>query len=305
MSDMGVVAEGVGTDVGQGAVASPGAMLRTAREAAGMHIEALAVSLKVPVSKVRALEADDYQHLPDTVFARALAGSVCRALKIDSASILALMPTGPAPRLQPQAPDVNTAFRDGTEPSRVGPALSFLTRPMFLAVALLLAGAAVLAFFPGLVTELVSMGERMTVSEKSAAPSSTESAPPPPSPSPQVLPAGPVAATVQEVQRPAEPAASEVLVAQAAVETASSPVIGDYLLALRAKSASWIQVRDASGATTLQRIVAAGETVVAEGKPPLSVVIGKADATEVFVRGKPFDLAPVTRENVARFEVKP
>jgi len=35
------------------------------------------------------------------------------------------------------------------------------------------------------------------------------------------------------------------------------------------------------------------------------VVIGKADATEVFVRGKPFDLAPVTRENVARFEVKP
>ena len=55
----------------------------------------------------------------------------------------------------------------------------------------------------------------------------------------------------------------------------------------------------------MQRIVAAGETVVAEGKPPLSVVIGKADATEVFVRGKPFDLAPVTRENVARFEVKP
>lgn len=298
MSDMGVVAEGVGTDVGQVAVASPGAMLRTAREAAGMHIEALAVSLKVPVSKVRALEADDYQHLPDTVFARALAGSVCRALRIDSAPILALMPTGPAPRLQPQAPDVNTAFRDGTEPSRVGPALSFLTRPMFLAVALLLAGAAVLAFFPGLVTELVSMGERMTVSEKSAAPLSTESAPPPPSPSPQVLPAGPVAATVQD-------AASEALAAQAAVETASSPVIGDSLLALRAKSASWIQVRDASGATTLQRIVAAGETVVAEGKPPLSVVIGKADATEVFVRGKPFDLAPVTRENVARFEVKP
>ena len=48
MSDMGVVAEGVGADVGQGAVASPGAMLRTAREAAGMHIEALAVSLKEP-----------------------------------------------------------------------------------------------------------------------------------------------------------------------------------------------------------------------------------------------------------------
>jgi len=34
------------------------------------------------------------------------------------------------------------------------------------------------------------------------------------------------------------------------------------------------------------------------------VVIGRADATEVFVRGKPFDLAAVSRDNVARFEVK-
>jgi cytoskeleton protein RodZ len=37
---------------------------------------------------------------------------------------------------------------------------------------------------------------------------------------------------------------------------------------------------------------------------PLAVVIGRADATEVVVKGKPFDLVPVTRENVARFEVK-
>ena len=304
MSEAGV-SQQAGTDVGQTTAGSPGAMLRAAREAAGMHIEALAVSLKVPVGKVRALEADDYQLLPDTVFARALAGSVCRTLKIDSAPILALMPAGRAPRLEPQAPDVNTAFRDGTEPSRVGPALSFLTRPVFLVVVLLLTGAAVLAFFPGVVSELVSMGERVTVFEKPEVPATAE---PAKEPSPGVKMAAPLeraAAPVQEVARPAEFAASAPSAAPSVAEAMSTAEVGGALLSLRAKNASWIQVRDATGATTLQRIVTAGETVVAEGKPPLSVVIGKADATEVFVHGKPFDLVPVTRENVARFEVKP
>ena len=54
----------------------------------------------------------------------------------------------------------------------------------------------------------------------------------------------------------------------------------------------------------LQRNLAAGESVSVAGQMPFAVVIGRADATEVFVRGKPFDLTTVSRENVARFEVK-
>jgi len=40
------------------------------------------------------------------------------------------------------------------------------------------------------------------------------------------------------------------------------------------------------------------------GVLPLSVVVGRADVTDVFVRGKPLELNAVSRENVARFEVK-
>ena len=68
----------------EGAVVTAGGLLREARQAAGLHIAALAVALKVPVSKLEALEADDYAKLTDTVFVRALASSVCRALKADS-----------------------------------------------------------------------------------------------------------------------------------------------------------------------------------------------------------------------------
>ena len=79
--------------------ASPGEMLRAARQAAGVHIEALAVSLKVPISKLEALEADDFDALPDAVFVRALASSICRSLKLDPVPVLALMPQSGAPKL--------------------------------------------------------------------------------------------------------------------------------------------------------------------------------------------------------------
>ena len=71
-----------------------------AREAAGLHIGALAVSLKVPVKKLEALESDDLEQLPDAVFARALAATVCRTLKVDPEPILRLLPQLQAPPLQ-------------------------------------------------------------------------------------------------------------------------------------------------------------------------------------------------------------
>ena len=37
---------------------------------------------------------------------------------------------------------------------------------------------------------------------------------------------------------------------------------------------------------------------------PLAVVVGRADETVVTVRGQALDLAPLTRNNVARFEVR-
>jgi cytoskeleton protein RodZ len=69
-----------------------GTLLRHAREAQGLHIAALAAALKVPQRKLEALERDEYGALPDPSFTRALALSVCRSLKIDSAPVLALLP---------------------------------------------------------------------------------------------------------------------------------------------------------------------------------------------------------------------
>jgi cytoskeleton protein RodZ len=48
----------------------------------------------------------------------------------------------------------------------------------------------------------------------------------------------------------------------------------------------------------------AGESFDLPALPPVFVVIGRVDVTEVMVRGKPFNLLEVSKENVARFEVK-
>lgn len=99
-----------------------------------------------------------------------------------------------------------------------------------------------------------------------------------------------------------EPAPSHGVTNEAGVDAKGTEASG--VLVIRARGESWIQVRNAAGGVVLQKILAAGESVSAAGSPPWSVVIGKADATEVVVRGQPMDLNAIARENVARFEVK-
>ena len=80
--------------------------------------------------------------------------------------------------------------------------------------------------------------------------------------------------------------------------------IGSGLVVFKARGPSWVEVADASGVVQLRKTMAAGETASATGAVPLSVVVGRADVTDVVVRGGAFDLVPVTRDNVARFQIK-
>ena len=270
---------------------SGGAMLRQAREAAGLHIGALAVSLRVPVKKIEALEADRFDQLPDMVFVRALAGSVCRALNIDPTAVLARFPQIGAPYLGSDEAGINVRFRGGSSASAsiLGDRFS---RPYVLLGLVLLVGVVVLAlltFFdhvPGLTT-------------------SRDEA---------VAPAPAVVASVLEAEPASAPLAASSLAAAASAAggVASAPgatVEGSGLstgtLVFRVRGASWVEVIDATGVVQLRRMLHQGETVGVTGVTPLSVVVGRADLTDVQVYGKPFDLSAIARDNVARFEVKP
>lgn len=298
------VQDGAGASAQQAADdgVTAGALLRQAREAAGLHVAALAVSLKVPVRKLEALEDNRWDMLPDAVFVRALASSVCRTLKIDPQPVLQRLPQTSAPRLIHEGDGINTPFRapsDGTGPTW----FDQLTRPVFLAVFALLFGALLLILLP--------------TTRQEAAVGSVGGADAPAGPAPSVIPSPamqpgeaqqppaqvtqmPAAATVPAVAGSAPAAVAPIAVASAVAPATSAAGI----IVFRTKEPSWVEVTDAKGVVAVRRLLAGGEAVGASGALPLQVTIGRVDATEVQVRGKPFDLKPVSKDNVARFEIK-
>lgn len=102
---------------------------------------------------------------------------------------------------------------------------------------------------------------------------------------------------------PAGGAAATTAAAAAQPDTAPAPASADDL-SLSASGDSWVEVRDASGKTLLNRTLKAGDKVQLNGDLPFSVVIGRKEAMTVQVHGTPFDLAGLGRGSVARFQVK-
>lgn len=271
------------------APATAGGRLRQAREAQGLHIAALAASLKVPVRKLEALERDRYDELPDATFTRALAQTVCRALKIDAAPVLALLPRAEAVALDPISAGINAPFRDknaGAEPVLGG----LLRHPATAIVALLAAGAAAVAFWP--------RGLSLPVPQAASAPAAVvvvpASAPVVLPPASAALPAASVPLVETVHAAPVEPIASAT--------SAAAP--GPGLLTLRVRAPSWVEVVDGGNRPLLSRTVLPGESVGLDGAVPLRLTIGNASATEISFRGRPVDMAAATRDNVARLELK-
>ena len=127
--------------------ASAGAMLRQARQAQGMHIAALAAAIKVTPRKLELLETDQFDQLPDATFTRALAQTVCRALKIDPAPVLALLPLARGQRLEDVGTGLNAPFRD--RPGRMAPKeWGLLGSPVAWLAALIVLAALAVYFLP-------------------------------------------------------------------------------------------------------------------------------------------------------------
>lgn len=321
---------------------SAGQMLREAREAHGLHVAALAVSLKVPVKKLEALEADRLEELPDVVFVRALASSVCRALKVDPKPILAKLPQLNTRVLDQAERGVNVAFRtrgDGPAPS----ALASLNRPVVFGVLILLLGALVLIFLPdfsarsskatgsasGAASSQASnasgssagvlMGSAVNVPSAPAGPSSdaTTSAVSPAMNSAVNLgssgnaaantEAAPTLSVTPALSTPSV-ASPTLTITPALAGTVAVPVPADSVIVFTATGESWVEVRDAGGKIILQRTLQSGEKAGAGpalGRLPFTVIVGRANLTQVSVRDKAFDLASVSsKDAVARFQVK-
>jgi len=272
--------------------------------------------------RLEALEADQHDELQGPTFERALAQAACRVLKIDPKPVLALLPQHARNTLEGVTEGINAPFRDGQGGG--GIELPGLVRPVGVIVVLLILAAIALFVVPeGWLARLARplAGGAPAASAPAAASTPTASVP--------VVPATPAAVELPAASAAAAPAASVPALAStvatpigapaasapAASTSASGPAPVDEVLAhvapapsiplqVNASADSWVEVVDAHGRTLLSRTVVAGESVGLDGAMPMRVKVGNAGGTHLRLRGDNVDLAPWTRDNVARLEVK-
>lgn len=318
---------------------SAGALLRRARESHGASLEALSATIKVPVAKLQALEADDAGRLPDPNFNRALAMTVCRALKVDAAPVLALMPAPVATVLTSGKPSLNEPYKDFADTgltfdrsAHLGLALPKVPVAAYAAIGILGVAALILwlpdrsewPIFNGVQQAEPAVAVPIQTESQPVALSASEASLPMPMASAAVA-SGPVDVAASAVQ---PVAASAVVVAAAASSApqaaplnsvsamiapapkepvASAPVMSSSQagrITLSAKDAAWVEIRDGASQKIFSRHMKAGESVELQGQPPLKVHAGNAPVLSIQFNGKAVDLASVTRQNVARIELK-
>lgn len=263
-----------------------GSMLSEAREATGLTTNSLASLMKVSLKKIEAIEADRFDLLPDMVFARALALSICRHLKTDPDPILKQFPPTTVHNLKSDESGINAPFRTPQNVSRIR-FVNLLTRPIALFFIVALLAALSLYFFSTSYTVKTEGVFPEPVSQMNLAPPEEEKN-----------------TTVNLVSlKTVFDTPSIQLPVPAANEKGKAVSPGGQVV-FKSRGTSWVEVVDANGSVQLRKVLVAGDVIGASGALPLAVVVGKADAIDVFIAGKPFNVVGVAKENIARFEVK-
>lgn len=259
----------------------PGRVLHDERTRRKLELEAVARQLRLSLTQVRALEADDYEKLPGTTFVRGFIRNYARILEIDAEPLLArfeLMQPPPASRvLSLNAPKGEV----GSSTTRLFPGPKRRLRRARMRLALgAVALVAVVAVASGVATRWFEPGARFARTSPTA-PSSVPSA---------------QAFSQAQAQTPAP---------MAQAPSAGPPSAGKRgRLELKTQRQSWIEVRDAERRRVLAELLPGGTAQAVEGDPPLALTVGDASAVAITYNGQDIDLAPFTRDNVARLTLK-
>lgn len=278
----------------------PGAALAAARRAHGLDVTEVAERLKFAPRQIEALEAGHYDLLPGLTIVRGMVRGYARILDLDPeplvADLEARMQSGPQ-TVQPR--DMHVPIRESNRGSRLYLVLSLIV--------LIAVGAAVLEWYVRDERAMQAAPVAATALPAGVVPASV--APPAPA-TDAVSDAADEAAddALPATQSGAATAAPDAVASHAPVdapapvstETPAAALAEGTLLQMHFSAQTWVEVRDARGKVLAAQLSPAGSRLGLDGQPPLTVTIGKASAVELRYRGKPIDLAPYARADVAR-----
>jgi cytoskeleton protein RodZ len=279
-------------------VTGVGRALAAAREAQGLALADVAQQLKFAPRQLEALEQEHFAALPGATFAKGMVRSYARLLKLE-----------PEPLLQRVAghfevPDSNrlAARYHQPVPFSYGARKSTFVYLGLSAGVLVLVGAVAYGWHQ---ERLAAGKSRETAVAKAAAKEMKPRA----APVPVQAAAAPVAVapeTTKSVIAVAVPPAPVWVPEKPQVVAPEKPRAvgaGPHRLVVRTEGEAWIEIKDAADRMLVSSLNPPGSERVVRGKPPYSLVIGNASSVTVLYDDKPIDLAPHTRQDVARLTV--
>lgn len=276
--------------------ATIGQLLREAREAQGLQVEAAAARLRLMHRQVEAMEADDFETLGRPVFARGFVRNYARLLGLDPESLLARMegpPTEPMAvrRAEPPLPR------------------SWLSSPwlILLLLGLLLAVAVPVGLYWWLNSGEDELISHMPTAEKVepvplALPA--PAAPAAPAVEPAITPAPIEAQPEAPASAPIQPPAAAPAQDESAAPAAPAEGGGDGVLNFEFAGDAWVEIRDGGGRMLHRQLNPAGSRAEVRGQPPFKVLIGNATQARMTYNGRPIDLKPFIDVTVARFTLE-
>jgi cytoskeleton protein RodZ len=281
------------------APSGPGALLRQARERAGIGAEDLAGQLKIAKSTLEALERDDFAALSEPVYVRGYYRKIAKVLGVPESEVIAAYgarsqpaPATPAMRRIPLAGGV-----------AAGTSRQYRGQGLWIAVGI----AVVLA----LGFALTEREPARRLAAETPAPAPVAPAAVAPAPTAVTEPAtGPDATgAVQEgspgTVAPPATAAPEASTAPAPAAPAAAAAVSPTQLTLEFSAASFVRVEDSRQRTLAIGLVRGGERQALDGQPPYTVFLGNAQNVKVFYGGGAVDFSShINRQNdTARFTV--
>ena len=265
----------------------PGAVLRSAREAAGMSLQQVADTLRLSATVVRALEANSFEALPAPVYARGYVRTYAKLLALDADALL-----GEHDKCLRGAPPQLLANKRGRTPLKdlFHERLGWVFGGAVLVVGAVATSVVWWAWQEDPATASAAQLEAATSpSPASPPPMETER---PPAPAPAAAEVGGVTAVLAEA---AAVAAAEVAspVGVAALPGATGT------LAFTFSEDCWVEVLDRAESPLHRDLRRAGDTLTLRGVAPFRIKLGNAPAVTLEYDGRVMALAPHTRNRVA------
>lgn len=310
-----------------------GGALRSARESQGLSIQDIASRLRLGPKQIEALETDNFSALPEPTIVRGFIRNYAKQLKINAEPLLdaynVLVPNSDLHRLIVK-PSANMKMTSHKKPKS--------GHYLFIGVLVLL-GLGVWLFYQNYVAKPNPASLREAGVGENASNESTINADPLPE---AALPAAEREASLQtstELTLPAAPETAAPLnptdakVGNTATATATlpdptnlpAPVLliapneltapaelpvatpsssGVTKLEFNASQETWVSIVDANDRVIYNKIIFAGSRESIDVTPPVNVTVGNAGATSLSMNGKPVELAPHSRQNVARIKLE-